>query len=324
MEEGPANESESGPPPEFWRDRKKRRKRSLEKPTSFFRMRQQSWSALLLLFAIFSTVDARFAVEMQVERQELHGERGLQTETYISEAFECDELNEEIEAPVPKQLGDSIRICIQPIRITQERGVAIRGIDRFQFEKQGDEENADGEPLQQEVVKRGGREGDNTIISCVKGSYMCVIITSLMDQLFFLGGSVVASGIVLMEFTSEEFVTAEPQPNTRLRRRTQAADILYAGTWEVKMTFDVIRGDVKIQDEEGLDSWWDNLPLAARNAMFAMSAIVLVGFVVGLAFCCFWLWKYGKSNRREGIPFCPDPMSMKCLSFLILQSQNRF
>ena len=297
------------------RDRRKRRRPLSSSTTSPPGRQDSSWLSgpiminfiLVSLLCLVSSVDARrFSVEMQLEPQEgkLEG-RNLQNEKYISEAFECDEFNEEVEdSTVSRELGDSVRICIQPIRITKERGVLIRGIDRFKFEKQ-DEEDADGEPITQHVVRRGGKEGENTIVSCVKGSDMCVIITKFMDELFFLSGSVVGTGIVLMEFRSEEDVVAtdltrpdqQPQPFGRLRRRAQVEDTLFAGSWEVKIAFDVLQGDVQVQDDdESLGSWWSGLSTVAQNSIIAMAVILLIGLVVGISFFCFWLWKYGTSK----------------------------
>ena len=89
------------------------------------------YTNVFLLLATLTTISSAQPLENfpKLSSEELLDTRYLQDSRpdYITEAFECDETNYPMPPGDPKKLGDSIRVCIQPTRITRERGVVMRG-----------------------------------------------------------------------------------------------------------------------------------------------------------------------------------------------------
>jgi hypothetical protein len=194
--------------------------------------------------------------------------RYLQSSTpdYTTEAFECGETNYPIPSGGPKKMGDSIRICVQPNRITRERGVVMRGINNFTF---------NSAEITQKAVLNGGLEGGNTIISCVAGEDLCVFRTILDDFHFFEDGTVTGTGEIFLEYVTAEVARqTNPGWQQNLRRAQWTSDILFAGTWLVELTFEVEKGDLDLPEgKETFSDWWGGKSLLARNAFFAISTL---------------------------------------------------
>lgn len=205
------------------------------------------------------------------------------TPKYISEAFQCDDNFKQVTSKVPKRADDSVRICVRPTRYTSERGVVMRSIDSFTFIK------TDG-TFQQAIVPNG-RESRDTLLTCERGDKVCVFTTKLDDAFFTSNGDVTGIGEAHLEFVDTE----NGDLRHLRRRRAQYTDVKFAGTWEVELSFQVI----KSEPEKKAGALAPNVVLDDVNpAMrFVMVAVVIIAILCSL--CCIVYWSFFMYKRKR-------------------------
>jgi hypothetical protein len=186
--------------------------------------------------------------------------------TYTTLAFECDEENKAISTSErPKMDGDWIRICVQPSQFTLERGVVLRRIDQFLFEKvavNSNEETREGESdsndvIIQQAILSGGIESEDTLITCRPGSELCVFTTKLRQTFFVADGEVVGKGVAVLEVKQQEGSFFGDDRRYLLRRLRSAQfedDIAGIFHLEVQLT---VRESYKNSSLESSSSGWD-------------------------------------------------------------------
>ncbi len=107
----------------------------------------------------------------------------------------------------------------------------MRSIDSFTFIK------TDG-TFQQAIVPNG-RESRDTLLTCERGDKVCVFTTKLDDAFFTSNGDVTGIGEAHLEFVDTE----NGDLRHLRRRRAQYTDVKFAGTWEVELSFQVIKSE---------------------------------------------------------------------------------
>jgi hypothetical protein len=119
------------------------------------------------------------------------------TKLWGIDVFQCNKTNYEIESPQPISQGQTIRLCLVRNNETAKDGIFFRAIDSF-FYRRGD--------IQQEAIMPGQRigDGDLTKVSCTKGSYACVIESTLLNAFFDSPGTVEGFGSMWLEFGSRQ------------------------------------------------------------------------------------------------------------------------
>jgi hypothetical protein len=145
-------------------------------------------------------------------------------ESYQAIAYECDASNAPTNYTSTRTYGqgESVRICVKPNDLAQQRGVVIRSVRTFQWTR--------GEVAQQvvrdpEVVV----DHDATTFSCTNGAAVCSIQSRLDTDFYYSAGTVVGSGEVQLQY---EFGGGNGGgiTRTRLLRRTISTILDTSGT----------------------------------------------------------------------------------------------
>jgi hypothetical protein len=156
----------------------------------------------------------------------------------------------------------------------------MRRINFFSFVKE------DG--VGQEAIKAGGREMEDTLVTCNPGDAMCVFTTKLHDAFFDNNGNVTGFGEAILEFEDTG------GGRSLLRRRTQVdMDIKFAGAWDLKILFMVESSSASTNSDTPNETpvdWWNNLDPLVRYLLMALVLLALIAFVCCLAYCLFWLY----------------------------------
>jgi len=110
------------------------------------------------------------------------------------DVFRCDKSNKEVVSPLAITNGEKLRLCLKPTTTTRNNNGYIGLIKSFQFARDGDFQKA---------VATYGTDGV-TDVDCPRGSNLCVIETVLSNDFFHSPGEVTATGVIALQYGSEE------------------------------------------------------------------------------------------------------------------------
>lgn len=233
----------------------------------------------------------------------------------VAEAFECDEYQQKLpqeELDAYKPLGYEIRVCIQPVTPTRNRGIVMRSIDDFTWYK------AQGSTVQPAVVKN--IDQSLTLAVCIPGRVVCTLKTKLLDDFFYnpKNGTVVGTGTVSMQVQGDE-------DNPTIRRKLGADEngifqaVVewtggsrglqvgsafggYAGSSGVSMRFNVDQleppADFVPYVPDDVSSWWEDSPTWLKVLVIA-GAIILLLMACCLCLMCFWAFREQMEDERN-------------------------
>jgi hypothetical protein len=226
---------------------------------------------------------------------------------YTAEVFECTTENKPIVDPVEKDalknLGDSIRICIQPDAEAREFSVYMRQIASFFFEQATTE-------LVQFAVEPGGKQAEDglTLLLCNPGDPICVFKTTLKKGYFDRNGTIIGTGEVYLQFGND--ASGGGRRAKMVPRQTQITDAAFAGASEITLQFDVLQTLVVPEDptwQENAEDWWLNTPAFVRFLY-----ILILIFIVSICCCCCYVQFFGglgqyrnRADKEEEIKDLP-------------------
>jgi hypothetical protein len=224
------------------------------------------------------------------------------TPRVIAEAFQCDEnLLELPPTTPPREIGQTIQICIKPNMPTELRDVRMRSIIEFGFLMEGTN-------ITQMVIQNGRSTNEElTIAICVPGSKICSLKTQLLPDFHeYLAegtiGEVAALGTVTFVQTDGNrrlrgLVQWHSQSSQKEQRSLQIQDDSsgayqdFAGDHTTKFYIPILpgkrdsRSDVVEDSSDGAMNVWNSLPEWAQIAIPVVLGILVLISILLCLFC---------------------------------------
>mmetsp|Transcript_9918 Transcript_9918/g.18093 ORF Transcript_9918/g.18093 Transcript_9918/m.18093 type:complete len:486 (+) Transcript_9918:117-1574(+) len=221
---------------------------------------------------------------------------------YFAEAFECDEQNKKVASTEAKLAGSSVRICVRPTQLTRERGVVMRRIDSFVFQKSefGYAQVQNNDAIIQHAITRGGKEGEGTLVTCDTRYALCVFRTKLNSDFYLKDGEVVGSGLAVLEFEKKESESVFGVRHLRHRdlQEAEASDLYYAGKFPVQLSFPVARSaDTSALAEA--QHIWEGMSGGTKYGIIGGVLLVFICFLLSIMYCCLRMFKRDREMTKK-------------------------
>lgn len=209
-------------------------------------------------------------------------------EEYEAEAFVCDKNNAALEKSTALQpYEEAIRVCVRPNAAARARGVFIRRVASFRFQR---------DKTVQFAVDTGGRQADdgNTLLLCNPGDEMCVLKTTLAAAFYKGDGQVDGTGEVYLQFGRESTITSRRAKIRGLQITN--SDSAFAGASEISFGFNVDAYSDKTEEnwQDEAKAFWEETPTLLR-----MVYIVIVVLLVLIILCCAFFSCFGLPCGRQ-------------------------
>lgn len=235
-------------------------------------------------------------------------------------AYECDKQNRKVKNPVPKRLGESIRVCVTPDEKSNEYGMTINHIDSWNWTR------SETSSFQVAVEVGGAQAKDDlTILMCVEGSTLCIFRTQYTEDFYKKDGTVNGVGDVVLQFApmdSEQF--DEISISRRARRHLAGSGGMsrqlegavagsalsrIAGTAKVKVDTPVANYRHDLPDEckyeQTVSGWWEEEPTNKKYTYIGIAAGVLTAIASSLL-CCWLFPCLAKRDEEEETKIIKD------------------
>lgn len=250
-------------------------------------------SPTLLAIAIFLTIIAALTEgsgivnDVDTIRSQ---ERNLQGQNprVTAYAYLCNDQDQEITNPDPIKVGDIVRICVQPERPSQNRGVVMQSIDEFIFRG-----SANGY-TQPSIANK--KEEYWTLVLCIPGQLICAFKVQIQEELFWSYGSglneITGAGTATLEFKDTSFALGG------------VAGAGIAFNLNITIQTESPPPGIELDEDPDAGNFWTNAPLWFRILIIVMG-VVIICCICGLCFSGFYVLKdvadedKARKKRRE-------------------------